>query len=138
MEPDLTELVWKAASTVVTLLATDGWEKAKRALGSLWRRADPEKADALEAELAQTRDKILAARIQGDAMIDQVVIRELEGRLGRLLADFPWLETEMRRLLAEELSDAGRDRKHAITQRARSSGTSRVYQAGRDQHIHES
>lgn len=37
MEPELAALISTAATTVVTLLATAAWEKARIAVGGLWR-----------------------------------------------------------------------------------------------------
>lgn len=102
-------------------------------MGSLWRRVYPDKADALEAELENTRDKIVAARDQGDDTAEAAVIQEWEGRLGRLLDDFPDLATELRRLLDEELTSAtpgppAGEPSSDIRQDVHVKGNARVYQ----------
>ncbi|TQF04405.1 hypothetical protein E6W39_21995 [Kitasatospora acidiphila] len=141
MDSEFVTLASSAATTVVTLLATDGWEQVKTAMGSLWRRVHPDLAGAVEAELVAQRSMVIAAQ---DADDDQVV-RALEDdwrqRLSTLLAAEPWLAAELRRLVEEDLrareTAAEGSRATPIEMHAKASGHGRVYQAGRDQHITE-
>lgn len=45
MDAELAALAGIVVTTLVTLAATDGWGKAKQAIGWLWRRARPERPD---------------------------------------------------------------------------------------------
>ncbi|KUO06072.1 hypothetical protein [Streptomyces caeruleatus] len=140
MDLELAALVSSAATAIVSALATDGWEKAKDVAGEFWRRVHPERAEMVEAELVDTRAELLAAREAHNAEAEQHLVGEWHGRLRRLLAADPELAKELQRMLAELRSAAGaEDRAGAarIDMRARASGTGRVYQAGRDQHITE-
>jgi len=80
-----------AATTLVASLATDGWERAKSAMGGLWRRVYPDRADAVEADLVDIRAEVLAARAAGDEQAEQVLADEWRSRLRRLLASDPRL-----------------------------------------------
>lgn len=142
MDADLTALAWKGASTVVALLATDAWEKAKTGLGSLWRRARPERADAVEAELVEARASLLDARAEADQPLEDALTQVWQSRLTQLLAADPGLAAQFQHLLNEVLIPAlpisERARISKVEMRAKASGHGRVYQAGRDQRIRES
>jgi hypothetical protein len=139
MDPELGKLVSTAATTLVAALTTGTWELAKQGLGSLWRRVHPDRAEAVEAELVEARDQLLAAHQTGDQQLEHDLVDEWQSRLRRLLATAPQLADELRRwndqlqpALIEAGSQIGR-----LDMRARASGRGRVYQAGRDQHIGE-
>jgi hypothetical protein len=67
MDPELLALASTAAITVVKLLTTDGWEKAKQGLGKLWRRVQPERAERIEAAVFDSREDLLTAKERVDA-----------------------------------------------------------------------
>lgn len=134
MGPDLTALTSTAATTVVTLLATAAWEQAKTAVGGLWRRVHPERADTVEAELAESRTAVIAARQTGNAQVEKALVNEWSGRLGRLMTAEPQLADELRHVVAQLrplLADAA-PQSSTTTMQATASGSSQVYQAGRD------
>ncbi|MGO4418866.1 hypothetical protein AB4Z54_08920 [Streptomyces sp. MCAF7] len=143
MEPQLADLARTAGSTVVTLMATDAWQRARERIVALWRRAQPDRADGIDGELETTRDDLLAAR-DADDLENEETRRELSeewaGRMRRFLAAHPEVVEELRGIL-DELSPAlpGNDQamNTTIQMRAEASGSGRVYQAGRDQHITE-
>lgn len=133
MDAELVALASVAASTVVKLLATDAWEKAKTAIGTLWRRVHPERADAVEAELVETRADILAATESGDEESEQALIGEWQSRLRRLLSANPELAVQLRQVLDEQLIPAlpgARSWSGSVDLRATASGHGRVYQVG--------
>ncbi|MBP2582755.1 hypothetical protein J3A78_003233 [Streptomyces sp. PvR006] len=137
MEAQLIELARTAGVAVVTLMATDAWERTRDGVVALWRRASPSRAEGVEGELEATRDDLLAAREGGDELTEQELREEWAGRLRRLLREQPDVAGELRRLLDEvdpQAQDAGAVTVHM---RAEASGSGRVYQAGRDQHITE-
>ena len=90
-----------AATTIVGLLASDGWEQAKKAVGSLWRRVHPERAEMVGAEmvgaeLLETREQVLAARQEGDEHAEQELVGEWHSRLRRLLVADPQLADDLK------------------------------------------
>ncbi len=138
MDPELTALTSTAATTVVQLLATAAWEQAKSAVGGLWRRAHPERAKTVQAELEDSRTEVLAARQAGDEQVEQDLVGEWHGRLRRLVAADPQLVDDLRRVVAElrsALADADPPQVTATTMQATAFGNSRVNQAGRDLHV---
>jgi hypothetical protein len=138
VDPDLTALTSTAAMTVVKLLATAAWEQATSAVGRLWRRVHPERAETVQAELEETRAEVLAARQVEDEQAEQALVGEWQGRLRRLVAADPHLADDLRRVVAElrsALADADAPQGTTITMQATAFGTSRVNQAGRYLHI---
>ncbi|MES4908949.1 MULTISPECIES: hypothetical protein [unclassified Streptomyces] len=144
MEPQIADLARTAGSTVVALMATDAWQRTRERIVALWRRAQPDRADGIDGELETTHDDLLAARDAADGSEGEQTQRELSeewaGRMRRFLAAHPEVIEELRRAL-DELSPAlpGNDQAMNTTvhMRAEASGSGRVYQAGRDQHITE-
>ncbi|MFF2625625.1 hypothetical protein ACFVUN_07610 [Kitasatospora griseola] len=143
MEPDQVTaavLAGQAATTVVTLLATDAWEGAKSAVTGAWRRLRPERAESISQELDDSREDVLRARAAGTE--DETLASlagDWESRFRRLIGDDPALAAEIRRVLDEELAPA-----LPPEQRPAAGGTvfhatvtrGNVYQAGRDQVFH--
>ncbi len=127
-------LALAAASALVGVLATEGWQDGRRAVVALWRRARPEQAPAVEADLAEARTELLAAREAGDEQAEQALVVEWRQRLRRLAAADPEAARELRRIVDEELTPllppAGRQ--ITVNQNATVSGFGRVNQAGRD------
>ncbi|WP_151770078.1 hypothetical protein [Streptomyces abyssomicinicus] len=131
MDPEMAVLAGTAGTTLVALLTTEVWERARDGIAALWRRADPGRAEAISDELDVTRTELLTAREGGDTESPGELSTEWQGRIRRLLAAHPEQAEELRTLL-DEL------RPHApagptVTQHATASGHARVYQAGRDQ-----
>ena len=138
MDTEFGALISAAAVTLVQLLTTDGWERAKSAVGSLWQRAHPDRVALLESELADSRAALLAAREAGDDQAERDMEGEWRARLRRLVAADPGAAGELPGLLQELRAAlgqvAGAQPAH-IDMQARASGNARIYQAGRDQHI---
>ncbi|MEI5035964.1 hypothetical protein RB201_35090 [Streptomyces sp. S1A(2023)] len=131
MNQELVTLAQSASVTLVGLMATDAWEHTRDGFVTLWQRARPERADAVAAELDNTREDLAA-----DATVEDELAAEWQGRIRRLLIDRPQIAVELRRLL-DELAPGGAVPSTTVSQRATAAGHSRVYQAGRDQHITE-
>ncbi|MFD5437995.1 hypothetical protein ACFWJ4_38315 [Kitasatospora sp. NPDC127067] len=132
-------VVLAAGSALVSAMATDGWQQSRAAVVEWWRRRRPDRADDVGSELETVRAQVLAAREQGDEDTEQALAGSWRLRLQQLLSEDPALADELRRLLDEHLapalSDGDRTRHRPIIMKAEASGNSRVYQAGRDQHI---
>lgn len=141
MDPQVVDLARTAGTTVVTLMATDTWNRTRDGLVALWRRVHPERADAISGELDATRSDLLAARAAGDEVSEDELRTEWQSRLRRLLAAEPGVAGDLRRFVEEVNSQApgaaGGTSIGEVRMRAEVSGHGRVYQAGRDQHISE-
>ncbi|MFE3142131.1 hypothetical protein [Streptomyces scopuliridis] len=130
MEPELAALAGTAGTTLVTLLATDTWHSMREGLLLLWRRARPDRAQAIAGELDSSRDELLVAQASGDRETEAEIRAEWQGRVRRLLTAHPELAEDLSALLAE-LAPAV-SAQPVPTQQATASGEARIYQAGRD------
>ncbi|AWW43462.1 hypothetical protein ADL00_09800 [Streptomyces sp. AS58] len=130
-----------AGTALVGAIATDAWQGARTGLVGLWRRVRPEQAEAVDAELAETRLHMLAARASGETDTEQALAADWQLRIQALLRANPAVAVELRQLLDEQLTPAltadERSRIGRLVMKAEASGSARVYQAGRDQHITE-
>ncbi|MET4657242.1 hypothetical protein ACI2LV_07635 [Streptomyces fungicidicus] len=138
MDPEIAALAGTAGTTVVTLMVTNAWDSARDGMVALWRRFQPARAESIGEELEAGRADLLLAREAGDAESESELTAEWQGRLRRFLLAQPEAAEELRRVL-DELQpqvpgDAGPEQ---IRMQARASGSARIYQAGRDQHITE-
>ncbi|MQY26328.1 hypothetical protein [Nocardia aurantia] len=131
-------LLLTAGTTLVTAMATDGWKDVRAAAAALWHRIHPERVSAVEAELLDVRNEIMAARTSGDVRVEAELATEWQRKLGRLLTTDPTLEASLRTILKEcwapALSADDSARVWHIVQTATVSGSGRVFQAGRDQY----
>jgi hypothetical protein len=135
---DPTVLAAAAATSLIGALTTDAWERASSAIAALWRR-QPHRAQAIEDELVEVRQEILAARQDGGTETEEGLVADWQRRLRRLLESDTAAAEELQRILNEVLNpvlshvDQGRVEK--IVMEARASGHGRVFQAGRDMRI---
>jgi hypothetical protein len=142
-ENELAELTATAAATLVRALVSDGWELARSSMAALWKRAHPERATMIEAELAETREVALDARRSADPDAEEQLITEWQSRLRRLVVADPALAEDLRRLLTQWLrsesegEDGERGPRVHVEQHVRASDHSRVVIAGRDAHVRE-
>lgn len=134
-------IVLAAGTALVTAMATDGWQAARDGAVTLWRKVRPEQADAVEAELVEVREQVLEARRDSDPDTEQALAGSWQVRLQQLLRADPSLAGEIKRVLDEVLTPAlepaDQARIGSWVMKAKASGHGRVYQAGRDQTIHE-
>lgn len=132
-------LVTAAATTLVSSMATDAWQQVRATAVALWRRALPESSTAVDTELAQVREEVVAARDGDDRQAEADLAQEWGLRLARLLRQAPELAGELRRLMDDEwlplLAAEDGEPTAGIRMNATASGQARIYQAGRDQHI---
>ena len=137
MDAQVAALAGSAGTTIVTLMATDAWQRTREGVVAIWQRVSPERADSVASELDQTREDVLAARSGEDSQTETEIRTEWQGRVRRLLHADPSVADELRALL-DELSPPDTTRDNTVQMRAHATGNGRVYQAGRDQHIQES
>lgn len=138
MDPEIAALAGTAGTTVVTLMVTNAWESARDGMVTLWRRFQPARAESIGEELEAGRADLLLAREAGDADSEAELTAEWQGRLRRLLLARPEAADALRQVLDElNPSSSGEPAVQRIRLQAQASGSARVYQAGRDQHITE-
>jgi hypothetical protein len=139
VDAELAELASTAASAVVQALVTDGWQRVKSAVGRLWRRAHPEQAATVEAELAEAHIELLIAGDNYDdpaGSVSEMLVGEWRERLRLLLATDPSLADELRALVAELAPGAAPGASsRRVHMRARARDRARIYQAGRDMRV---
>ncbi|MCE3552418.1 hypothetical protein LWC33_13220 [Pseudonocardia sp. RS11V-5] len=128
---DLDALADKAATTVVTTLATDAWEQVVKAFSALWKKAGSGRAKTMRAELEEMR--------AGAGKDPEATRAELVNRLKRLLTAHPELADPLRDIVNEFAvpADTGMPQEYRVSMRAKASGKSRISQAGRDLRIGE-
>lgn len=135
---ELATLASAAATTIVKALTTTAWEQAKTAIGSLWRKVHPDRAEAVESEITDAHEQLVNAGHTGDEAED--LVTEWRSRLGRLLAADPGLADEVRQLV-EQLRPATQEGRSVTIGRVEMhvevSDQGRAYQALGDQHITE-
>ncbi|MEW2324004.1 hypothetical protein AB0926_23355 [Streptomyces griseoincarnatus] len=136
MDPEIAALAGTAGTTVVTLMVTNAWVSARDGMVALWRRFQPARAESIGEELEAGRADLLLARQAGDADSEAELTVEWQGRLRRFLLARPEAAEELRRVLDELTPQLpGETAAERIRMEARASGSARIYQAGRDQHI---
>ncbi len=91
-------------TALVGAMATDVWQRARASVVALWRRAHPQQADAVEADLETLRGQVLDARQAGRADTEQALTGVWQGRLQQLLLYEPTLAAELRRVLDDTLT----------------------------------
>jgi hypothetical protein len=62
MDPELMSLASTAGATLVALMTTDAWKRAKGAVIDVWRRHRPGAVTNLEADLDEVRAEVLATK----------------------------------------------------------------------------
>ncbi|MFC9117762.1 MULTISPECIES: hypothetical protein [Streptomyces] len=136
MDPEIAALAGTAGTTVVTLMVTNAWESARDGMVALWHRFQPARAESIGEELEAGRADLLLARQADDADAEAELTVEWQGRLRRFLLARPEAAEELRRILDELTPQLpGDTAPEQIRMEARASGSARIYQAGRDQHI---
>lgn len=134
VDTELTALCSAAATTLVTLMTTDSWDRVKAGFSGLWRRR-PDQAKLIEADLEASRAVAGAAWPAGAEEDLAELVAEWRSRLRRIVAADEEAAKELRRL-TEELRPLLADGPTGpVVMIAKASGSSRVNQAGRDQTV---
>ncbi|WP_086810338.1 hypothetical protein, partial [Streptomyces reticuliscabiei] len=89
MDPEVTVLAQSAGTTLVALMATDAWHRARDGITQLWRRTQPERAEIVAAELETGREDVLAAVATDDQETLDEVRHQWQGSVRRLLVARP-------------------------------------------------
>jgi hypothetical protein len=134
VEADLADLWSTAATTLVALMTTDSWERARAGFAGLWRHHRPGQAEAVEADLEAARSSAVAAREVRDVETGPELTAEWRSRLRRAAGADAEFAAAVRRLVAE-LRPLVTVASPGPVMTARASGSSRINQAGRDQTV---
>ncbi|MDB1088553.1 hypothetical protein PJ985_13345 [Streptomyces sp. ACA25] len=103
MAAEVAALAAAGASTLVSVMATDGWAALKARVAQLLGRGDGG-AEAVEAELEQSSRELAAARQHGEEALVVDIETEWRMRFRRLIQEDPAARNALRELLAEEHS----------------------------------
>jgi hypothetical protein len=90
-------------TALVAAMATDTWEQAREAVGSLWRRVRSRRGSGVRDELGELRQQVLAARRDGQASAEQALAGAWQVWCQDLLRDDPGAAAELLRVLGEVL-----------------------------------
>lgn len=137
MDPEITALTQEAGTTLVTLMATDTWQAVRGAVIRFWQALQPDQAEAVGTELTADQREAEAADLHPSRDSDHTLAElrsQWQARFRRLLTAHPEAAPDLRGLLTKL---GPLPAPAAIAQHATASGSGRVYQAGRDQHITE-
>ncbi|BBA98814.1 hypothetical protein RVR_5157 [Actinacidiphila reveromycinica] len=141
MDPEITTLTQQAGTTLVALMATDAWQGVRGAVLRMWQTLQPDHAAAVGAELTTDQQEAAAAGLLASPDGDRVLTElraQWQATFRRLVVARPEAAAELRGFLAEFASPVPAGTATPVTsQHATASGSGRVYQAGRDQHITE-
>ncbi|MEV4876811.1 hypothetical protein [Streptomyces cyaneofuscatus] len=99
MEAELTALAASGATTFVGLMATEAWSQVRGRLARFLARG--EDSEAVDAELEESREDLVAARRSGDEDSAEDIAAAWRVRLRRALRDNPEAAGELRDLLDE-------------------------------------
>ncbi|MHB9860035.1 NB-ARC domain-containing protein [Streptomyces sp. YIM S03343] len=112
MEAELAALAASGATTLVGLMVSESWERAKGGLARFFGRRTP--GSAAEEELQAASAELDSARAAGDAGVQAGVQARLRQRLERMFQDDPSAAGELAHLLAELAPDASRTFVHLV------------------------
>lgn len=90
-----------AATALVGAMASDAWQTARKAVLKLWERVHSGQAMAIGQQLDQDRSDVLA---EDDPQVRDQIADTWARQLVHLMKTDPALETELRRVLDQELT----------------------------------
>ncbi|MEW2071411.1 hypothetical protein [Streptomyces sp. NPDC007346] len=99
MEAELTALAASGATAFVGLMATEAWTQVRGRVARFLARREGD--DAVDAELEESREELIAARRNGDEDTADDIAAAWRIRLRRALRDNPEAAGELRELLDE-------------------------------------
>lgn len=118
-----------AATTIVSLLATDSWSGIKDAVIRLWRRHPS--YEQVAPDLDEAHEKLMTLMPRGDDQVQRAdLIAAWRSRLAELLVDDPLAARELREFIDHRAE--GEPRALHQTIKAHVTGGGDAYVAGRD------
>lgn len=101
-------VVLAAGTALVSAMATDAQQQARTAMVDLWRRTHPARATAVEEELDEVREEVLAARGADDTDAETGLAQDRQRKLQRPVNDDPGPARELQRVLGQRLAPSCR------------------------------
>ncbi|MGV9424456.1 hypothetical protein ACWDO7_09250 [Streptomyces sp. NPDC003656] len=138
MADELAAFAQTAGTTLVALMATDAFHRAKQAVIELWHRVRPAETAAVSDQLEATRAALMQARAQGDEEREGELAARWQERLALLFAADPRAIGTLQQAFVEVIPDGAahdQTRIGSIRITAKARDRARIFQAGRDQHI---
>ncbi|MFE1734567.1 hypothetical protein ACFW6X_31225 [Streptomyces bacillaris] len=131
MDPALLALATASANSLINLLTSDAWEKAKLGISRLFGRSDQGTAEEAGRELELNRQELLSSISRDDVETVDELRAAWRGKFRRLLSADPEAEEILREILTEwNPEEAQKLTTNVITQSASASDHGRVYQQG--------
>ncbi|MFB9834737.1 hypothetical protein [Actinoallomurus acaciae] len=130
MDAELAALATSGATTLVTLAATESWNRAKGAVIDLYKRFYPAASVAVGAELEETSTDLAESKYKGDELSSEI-IDHWQARFRRLLIVNPNAAAGIQSLLEEFGPMASGIDNGVVEMKAQASGHGRVYQLGK-------
>jgi hypothetical protein len=130
LDADIADLVTSGATTLISLMVTDAWGRAKEAATSLFTRRQPALVDSIETELEETRHQVLTAREANDSQTEVELMLEWKSRLRRAVATDPDLITELGSFVSKYGVSAVNANDATIQVIGNASDRARIYQQG--------
>jgi hypothetical protein len=137
LDAEVVELASTAGVTLVKLMTTDLWEQARNAVTGLFARHAPDRAD-VPGQLDHSRAELAGAAESVVELTAADLAEQWARRLRWLLSADPAAVQPLRELLAQLTAQLpAAERQQVIQMKAVARDNARIYQAGRDQHIHD-
>ncbi|MEZ0064967.1 hypothetical protein ABIA32_000955 [Streptacidiphilus sp. MAP12-20] len=142
MQEEVELFLGTAGQTVMTAMAGDAYRAAKQAIVSVWHRFIPFGAEALDGELEQAHNQVVAAQEAGDSEVEHALATRWQEALQPLFAADPRAAEALRTALVDAgvaipLPAPGQAQTGDRRLVAKADGHARVYQAGNDLHVTE-
>jgi hypothetical protein len=130
-------LATTAANTVVVLMVTDSWHRARSAVKGLWQRVRPAEAEQVEQSLESARGELLSSPPERQLEISQRLSSELAQRIAQVVGAEEAPQQQLRELveqLGEQLGESDGDkpanRAAGIKIETKTSGHGKTYVLG--------
>jgi hypothetical protein len=122
-------------TALVAAMATDTWQQAHKAVAALWRRIrSPRHVRAIEGELEELRELVLAARREGRADTEQALAGVWQDRCQELLRDDPGAAAELGQVVGTMPGAAERARTGQVIMTGSSCGSATFNQVAGNQY----
>lgn len=128
MGPEALALAGTFSSAVVAAMATDAWQETRTRVVEIWRRFQPERADATGRLLEENRTELLGISGESRSDLELLLIDRWRLRLFDLIQIDPTVSEILVAMLAGQQTSGAK-----VNQVARSHDSSRIFMAGRDQ-----
>ncbi|MFH8527444.1 hypothetical protein ACH4GE_03345 [Streptomyces tendae] len=138
MDPQIVAVADAAGTTIVSAMATDGWQRTRDGVVALWQRFRPDSADSIHEDFEESRRVLLDSLQVGDEHTHAALVAAWNGYLLGLLVAQPQALDALRQLNAVLEQEHTSGAHTSVNMTANASGNGQVFQAGRYQRITQS